>query len=132
MPTLSARRKARRGSSRGAGSTKAAPADLFFSAALETIRAALDEARAGEPFDVIVQPAARRSMRLLVADMDSTLIGQECVDELAASAGVGDRVAVITERAMEGEIAFEPALRERVALLRGLPESTHDGARSAG
>ena len=98
-------------------------ADLFFSTPLETIRAALDEARAGEPFDLIVQPAARRLKRLLVADMDSTLISQECVDELAASAGVGDRVAAITARAMQGEIAFEPALRERVALLRGLPES---------
>ena len=61
--------------------------------------------------------------RLLVADMDSTLIGQECVDELATYAGVGDRVAAITERAMRGEIAFEPALRERVALLAGLPMS---------
>jgi phosphoserine phosphatase len=55
--------------------------------------------------------------------MDSTLIGQEGVDELAAVAGVGDRVAKITERAMRGEIAFEPALRERLALLAGLPES---------
>ena len=55
--------------------------------------------------------------------MDSTLIGQECVDELAAFAGVGERVAAITERAMRGEVAFAPALRERVALLAGLPES---------
>ena len=55
--------------------------------------------------------------------MDSTLIGQECVDELAARVGVGDRVAAITERAMRGEVAFAPALRERVALLQGLPET---------
>jgi phosphoserine phosphatase len=55
--------------------------------------------------------------------MDSTLIGQECVDELAAFAGVGDRVAAITERAMRGEVAFAPALRERAALLADLPES---------
>ena len=55
--------------------------------------------------------------------MDSTLIGQECVDELAAFAGVGDRVAAITERAMRGDVAFAPALRERVALLAGLPET---------
>ncbi len=58
--------------------------------------------------------------------MDSTLIGQECVDELAAFAGVGERVAAITERAMRGDIAFAPALRERVALLAGLPESVID------
>jgi phosphoserine phosphatase len=55
--------------------------------------------------------------------MDSTLIGQECVDELADVAGVGERVAAITERAMRGEMAFAPALRERVALLAGLPET---------
>ena len=58
--------------------------------------------------------------------MDSTLIGQECVDELAACAGIGSHVAAITDRAMRGEIAFEPALRERVALLAGLPEATID------
>jgi phosphoserine phosphatase len=101
-------------------------ADLVFTGALETKRVALEGALAGEPVDVIVQPLARRSKRLLVADMDSTLIGQECVDELAASAGVGERVAAITERAMRGEIAFAPALRERVALLAGLPESVID------
>jgi phosphoserine phosphatase len=59
----------------------------------------------------------------LLADMDSTLIGQECIDELADFAGLKAHVAAITERAMRGEIAFEPALRERVALLAGLPES---------
>jgi phosphoserine phosphatase len=98
-------------------------ADLVFSAPLDAVRAALTAALAGEPVDVIVQPAAHRAKRLLVADMDSTLIGQECVDELAAYAGVGDRVGAITERAMRGEIAFEPALRERVKLLAGLAES---------
>ena len=98
-------------------------ADLLFTAPLDAVRAALAAALAGEPVDVIVQPAAHRAKRLLVADMDSTLIGQECVDELAAYAGVGDRVAAITERAMRGEIAFEPALRERVKLLAGLSES---------
>jgi phosphoserine phosphatase len=100
-----------------------AAADLFFTAPLATIRTALEAACAGEPVDVIVQPAAHRLKRLLVADMDSTLIGQECLDELATYAGVGDRVAAITERAMRGEIAFEPALRQRVALLAGLPMS---------
>jgi phosphoserine phosphatase len=100
-----------------------AAADLIFTGDLKPKRAALDEALTGEPIDVIVQPLARRVKRLLVADMDSTLIGQECVDELAAFAGVGDRVALITERAMRGEIAFAPALRERVALLAGLAET---------
>ena len=72
---------------------------------------------------MIVQPLAGRRKRLLIADMDSTLIGQECVDELAAFAGVSERVAAITERAMRGEVAFAPALRERVTLLAGLPET---------
>lgn len=98
-------------------------ADLVFTGELKAKRAALEGALAGEPVDVIVQPLARRRKRLLVADMDSTLIGQECVDELAYVAGVGDRVAAITERAMRGEVAFAPALRERVALLQGLQET---------
>ncbi len=98
-------------------------ADLFFNGQVPAIRLILEDAFAGEPIDVIVQPAGRRAKGLLVADMDSTLIGQECVDELAAAAGVGDQVSEITERAMRGEIAFEPALRERVALLAGLPQS---------
>lgn len=72
--------------------------------------------------DLAVQPSAGRRKRLLLADMDSTMIGQECIDELADEAGVGAHVAAITARAMNGEIAFEGALRERVALLRGLPE----------
>lgn len=63
---------------------------------------------------------------MLLADMDSTMIGQECVDELADEIGMKERVAAITERAMNGEIAFEPALRERVALLEGLPVSIVD------
>ena len=78
------------------------------------------------PVDVVVQPQDGRRKKLLVADMDSTMIGQECIDELADFAGLKDRVAAITERAMRGEIAFAPALRERVALLRGLPVSTID------
>ncbi len=98
-------------------------ADLVFTGKLEPKRAALEQAFAGAPFDLIVQPLAGREKRLLVADMDSTLIGQESVDELAAHAGVGAHVAQITERAMRGEIAFERALRERVALLAGLPET---------
>ncbi|MDW5313203.1 phosphoserine phosphatase SerB [Rhizobium sp. PL01] len=75
------------------------------------------------PIDVIVQNAETRRKKLLIADMDSTMIGQECIDELAAEAGLKDKVAAITARAMNGEIAFEPALIERVALLKGLPLS---------
>lgn len=86
------------------------------------IRAALD----GSAVDVIVQPAATRRKALFLADMDSTMIGQECIDELAAYVGLKDKVASITERAMRGEIAFEPALRERVALLKGVPASVVD------
>ena len=98
-------------------------ADLAFTAPPAAARVALAAGLADEPVDVIIQSAGHREKRLLVADMDSTLIGQECVDELAAYAGVGERVAAITERAMRGEIAFEPALRERAKLLAGLPES---------
>jgi phosphoserine phosphatase len=78
------------------------------------------------PADVVLQPLDGRRKKLLVADMDSTMIGQECIDELADYAGLKDRVAAITARAMRGEIAFAPALRERVALLRGLPAATID------
>lgn len=73
--------------------------------------------------DLVVQPAGGRARRVLLADMDSTMIQQECIDELAGEAGVGAHVAAITARAMNGEIAFEAALRERVALLAGLPEA---------
>lgn len=73
--------------------------------------------------DFAVLPAEGRAKKLLVADMDSTMIGQECIDELAAFVGLKDHVAAITERAMRGEIAFEPALRERVGLLKGLSAS---------
>lgn len=72
--------------------------------------------------DMVVQRAEGRKKRLLIADMDSTMIRQECIDELADEAGVGARVAEITARAMNGELDFEAALRERVGLLKGLPE----------
>ena len=71
--------------------------------------------------DLVVQPATGRKKRLLIADMDSTMIEQECIDELADEAGVGAHVAGITARAMNGELDFEDALRERVGLLAGLP-----------
>ncbi|SHF02412.1 phosphoserine phosphatase [Loktanella atrilutea] len=73
--------------------------------------------------DLVMQPSASRHKRMLLADMDSTMIRQECIDELAAEAGVGDRVAAITAKAMNGELDFEGALIERVGLLKGLPES---------
>ncbi len=101
--------------------------DLFFEAEESSgANARLAEALAGETVDALIQPAAGRRKRLLLADMDSTLIEQECVDELAARAGTGGQVAAITERAMRGEIAFEPALRERVGLLAGLPAKIID------
>ncbi|MDO5611909.1 MAG: phosphoserine phosphatase SerB [Paracoccus sp. (in: a-proteobacteria)] len=73
--------------------------------------------------DLAVQPTHARRKRVLLADMDSTMIGQECIDELAAMAGVGDRVAAITARAMNGELNFHEALIERVGLLAGLRET---------
>ena len=73
--------------------------------------------------DLVVQPAEGRRKRMLLADMDSTMIQQECIDELADEAGVGARVKEITARAMNGELDFEGALTERVGLLKGLSES---------
>jgi len=70
--------------------------------------------------DVVVQPAGSREKKLLVADMDSTMIGQECIDELADYAGMKDEIAAVTEAAMRGEIDFEQALHQRVATLNGL------------
>jgi phosphoserine phosphatase len=81
---------------------------------------------ADAPVDVVVQQAETRRKQFLIADMDSTMIGQECIDELADVVGLKDKVATITARAMNGEIAFEPALRERVALLKGLPITVVD------
>lgn len=100
-------------------------ADIPFESA-EPSRAMADRLRKaiGDlPIDVVVQPRAARRKKLFLADMDSTMIGQECIDELADFVGLKEKVSAITERAMRGEIAFEPALRERVALLKGLPES---------
>ncbi len=76
--------------------------------------------------DVFVHDGGPRRAKLFLADMDSTMIEQECIDELADYVGLKSEVSAITERAMRGEIAFEPALRERVALLRGLPVSVVD------
>lgn len=84
------------------------------------IRERAEGALAGRRVDVCVQPPEGRRKRLLIADMDSTIINVECLDELADFAGVKDAVSAITERAMAGELAFEGALRERVAMLKGL------------
>jgi phosphoserine phosphatase len=95
-------------------------ADLGFTGDFKTARWAL---AALEGVDVVVQPNEPRWRRLFVADMDSTIIGQECIDELADYAGLKDKVARITERAMQGELDFPSALRERVRLLAGLDQS---------
>jgi len=95
-------------------------ADLRFSGKGKDARWALDGL---EGVDIVVQPDEPRWKRLFVADMDSTIIGQECIDELADYAGLKEKVARITERAMQGELDFPGALRERVRLLAGLDES---------
>lgn len=86
--------------------------------------AEVGEALHAQGFDLVIQPAAGRRKAVLLADMDSTIIQQECIDELADLAGVGARVADITARAMNGEINFHEALIARVGLLAGLPVST--------
>jgi phosphoserine phosphatase len=94
-------------------------ADLKFSGDLEAARWALETI---DGIDVVVQPDEPRWKRLLVADMDSTVVGQECLDELADYAGLKDKVARITDQAMRGELDFSGALRERVRLLAGLDQ----------
>ncbi|MGL4261254.1 MAG: phosphoserine phosphatase SerB [Afipia sp.] len=103
-------------------------ADIRFSSTddIRTISDRLRKAMSDIRVDVVVQPQIDRRKKLLLADMDSTMIGQECIDELADFAGLKAHVAAITERAMRGEIEFEPALRERVALLKGLPITVVD------
>jgi phosphoserine phosphatase len=93
---------------------------------VHAIEGRLREARGDLPIDIVVQPLVGRRKKLFLADMDSTMIGQECIDELADFAGLKAHVARITERAMRGEIEFEPALRERVALLKDLPVTIVD------
>ena len=101
--------------------------DIAFTAASGDLRAIADDIRGMlADTDVVVQPIANRRKKLFLADMDSTMIGQECIDELADYAGLKPHIAAITERAMRGEIAFEPALRERVALLKGLSAAIVD------
>ncbi len=100
---------------RGAWIEPGSALDLHFA---DAVRAA----EGWEGVDLLPITAGPRIRRLLVADMDSTMIGQECIDELADYAGVKPQVATITERAMQGELDFAGALRERVALLAGLDE----------
>jgi len=90
------------------------------------LRARLAAALAPRPIDINLVPAepTGRRKKLLVADMESTIIEQECLDELAARVGLGDRISEITSRAMRGELAFEAALKQRVALLQGLEAAT--------
>lgn len=102
-------------------------ADIFFGSDPVTARAALTDI--GDRVDVIVQMAQGREKKLLIADMDSTMITVECIDELADYAGIKPQIAEITERAMRGELDFEGALHGRVALLKGLPDSAIDQCR---
>ena len=76
--------------------------------------------------DMAIVPSEKRRKTILIADMDSTMIQQECIDELAEAAGVGEQVKSITKRAMNGELDFEDAIRERVGLLKGKPASMID------
>lgn len=103
-------------------------ADIFFSIDPVAARAAL--IGVGDKVDVIVQPVEGREKKLLIADMDSTMITVECIDELADYAGIKPQIAEITERAMRGELDFEGALHGRVALLKGLPDSAIDQCRT--
>lgn len=89
----------------------------------ESLILAAHHALDGAPADVNIVPTEHRRKKLLIADMDSTIIGQECIDELASFAGKRDEIAAITDRAMHGELDFETALKERVAMLKGLPAS---------
>jgi len=103
-------------------------ADIFFGLDPIAARAALTGV--GERVDVIVQPASGREKKLLIADMDSTMITVECIDELADYAGIKAQIAEITERAMRGELDFAGALHERVALLKGLADAAIDQCRT--
>ena len=93
-------------------------ADIPLSVPLDQI--ALRNAIEGKPIDAIVTKARGRRKALLIADMDSTMIHGETLDELAVFAGIGEKIAAITKRAMNGELDFKAALRERVAMLKGL------------
>ena len=97
--------------------------DLPFQGSPDQADAAARRVLAGAAVDVVAQGAEGRRKRLLIADMESTVIRQELLDELGALAGLGERIAAITHRAMNGEIDFKASLRERMELLAGLPDS---------
>jgi phosphoserine phosphatase len=99
-------------------------ADISFIGDAPKVRAALEHSIID--VDVIVQKTDERRRKLLIADMDSTMITVECIDELADYAGIKDEIAAVTERAMRGELDFEEALRSRVALLKGLDQKAID------
>ena len=97
-----------------------AAVDIYVDGEIGAVRKLATDALAHHATDFAVQPLARRRKRLLVADMDSTIINVECLDELADFAGLKAEISAITERAMRGELEFESALRERVGMLKGL------------
>src|ERR1043166_8269534 len=98
--------------------------DLPFAGDVDAVLKAAHAVAGAAKLDINVVPATNRRKKLLIADMDSTIIGCECLDELAEIAGVRNQVATHKEAAMRGEVEFEPALRRRAALLEGLPVET--------
>ncbi len=98
-------------------------ADIVFQGSLVSARTELAKMDHGA-LDIVVQPQGDRTKKLIIADMDSTMITVECIDELADYAGLKPQIAAITERAMRGELDFRAALIERVGLLAGMPEAT--------
>jgi phosphoserine phosphatase len=106
-------------------------ADIFcVGLGADSLRNVLDDNLRDLPIDIIIQPAATRRKKFLIADMESTIIEQEMLDELATLIGCGDQVATITRRAMNGELDFSAALKERVAMLKGQPASILDDVSS--
>jgi phosphoserine phosphatase len=98
--------------------------DIFFAVlSIEEVRELLSALLQNFDVDFIVQPISGRRKKLLISDMDSTIINQECIDELADCLGLKPQISAITEKAMNGELDFKEALRERVGLLKGLAES---------
>ncbi len=97
--------------------------EIAFSGNQSGLEDALRDSLAGAQIDFAIVPATNRVKKILIADMDSTMIGQECIDELGKRAGLGEKIAAITTRAMRGELDFEGAVRERVGLMAGLAET---------
>jgi len=103
--------------------------DIFFAVlALEEVKELLSHLLSELPFDFIVQKTENRRKKLLISDMDSTIIEQECIDEIADFANLKEEISEITERAMNGELDFKEALRERVSMLKGLSEDVLEKA----